>query len=189
MKNTVLSPNMPETFGSTIPLGIEKLTAENLHLLQEFSCGNDWIDDHFRNTAVSSDREVTFLFNNLTAGHTAAAVSLSCASIPITSYGVYVESHPAVEITCFAVDLRYQKLRMSPDPDEGYFSDTILSHIISDIYQFTSNFCGASHILLHSTDSARHFYERNQFREITEDFYLTRRNYILEGCTPMMFVL
>ena len=181
MNTTFPFPNNTELYGTDIRIGVEKLTVSHLPLLESFTCGNEVIDDFFKTQAADSIREVTYLFIYLNHNRIAAAASLSCSSIPLTSFGSYVESVPAVEITYFAVDTRYQKLHMEPDPAAGYFSDSILSHIIGMIYDFTEKFCGASHVLLYSTAAACHFYERNQFREINEDYYMIRQSHFLEG--------
>lgn len=78
---------------------------------------------------------------------------------------------------------------MSPNRAEGYFSDDILGSVISEIYDFTAEHSGASHVLLYSTPSAVHFYERNRFEYMENELFLKRSNLYLDGCVPMLLAL
>lgn len=157
--------------------------------MKSFFCGNDVIDAFFREKAADSIREVTFLYLDEARGQVAAAVSLSCSAIPVMDADRFYDAIPSVEITYFAVDERYQKLPQTSDKEDGCFSDYILGDIISCIYTFTENTCGASHVLLYATENAVHFYKRNFFTEIDEDFMLVKSKKFLDGCVPMLLAL
>lgn len=176
-------------FGEDICVSIEKLSKKHEAIVREFSCGNDEIDDFFRNKAMHSINEVTYLFVDDERQRLAAAASVACSSIPVTSAGKCCAAIPCVEITYFAVDSAYQRLCMSTDPCDLYFSDSVLCSVISIIHDISENYCGASHILLYSTDAGRYLYERQGFTEIVETNYIIREGRYTEGCTPMLLGL
>ncbi len=175
--------------GGDVHVEIMKLTCKNASLLSGFCSGNELIDDFFKNQAASSIREVTYLFYDPERRKAAACVSVSCSSLPVVSSDVYTDTVPAVEITNLALDENYQKLHMADDPSLGYFSDSVLNYMVSVVNDFSSDYCGATHIILYSTPQAIHFYERNGFSKITASHFMIRHNYYLEGCTPMLLEL
>ncbi|MBQ8401765.1 MAG: hypothetical protein IJX14_07545 [Clostridia bacterium] len=175
--------------GDDILLRKEVLTPKNIALLQDFSCGNPAIDAFFQEKAADSIREVTYIFVDTERNCAAAAISLSCSAIPVMEGDRYYDAVPAVEITYFAVEERYQKMMQTHDREDGYFSDYILCDIISTIYTFTEEVCGASHVLLYAVPDAVHFYKRNFFTEIDESFMLVKNKQYLEGCIPMLLAL
>ena len=176
-------------FGEDICISIEKLSKKNEEIVRGFSCGNDEIDEFFRNKALHSINEVTYLFIDDDRKCLAAAASLACSSIPVSSAGRCCASIPCVEITYFAVNTAYQRLYTSADPDDLYFSDSVLCSVIRIIHDISDNYCGASHILLYSTEAGKNLYERQGFVEIPEGNYIIRDGSYTEGCTPMMFPL
>lgn len=158
-------------------------------MLDRFSCGNEEIDEFFREKAVDSINETTHIYIDNERGRIAAAAALSCSVVPIMQNHQYLMNIPSVEITYFAVDMHYQRMPMSPNRAEGYFSDDILGSVISEIYDFTAEHSGASHVLLYSTPSAVHFYERNRFEYMENELFLKRSNLYLDGCVPMLLAL
>ena len=158
-------------------------------MLNCFSCGNEEIDEFFRKKAAESINETTHLYIDHERGRIVAAAALACSVVPIMQNRQYLMNLPSVEITYFAVDSHYQKMPMSPNRAEGYLSDYVLSSVISEIYDFTEEHSGASHVLLYSTPSAVHFYERNRFEQMENELFLVRNNLYLDGCIPMLLTL
>ena len=72
----------------------------------------------------------------------------------------------------------------SEDADEGNLSDMLFSDIISYIYDFTDNQCGADKIILYSVPNAKNFYQRNGFCEFQE-FMKPSTSWFTDGCIPM----
>ncbi len=158
-------------------------------MLDVFSCGNEEIDEFFRRKAADSFNETTRIFIDSERGRIAGAAALACSGIPIMQNRQYLWNVPAVEITYFAVDSRYQRLPMSSNRADGYFSDYVLGSVISEIYEFTEEHSGASHILLYSTPTALHFYERNRFETMENELLMVRSSLYFDGCIPMMLPL
>ncbi len=180
-------------FGEELDIRIHVLNSGNIRdfrpMLDGFSCGNDEIDEFFRVKASDSINETTHLYIDNERGRIAAAASLACSVVPIMQNRQYLMNIPSVEITYFAVDIRYQRMPMSANRADGYFSDYVLSSVITEIYDFTAEHSGASHVLLYSTPSAVHFYERNRFEPMENDLFLRRSNLYLDGYLPMLLPL
>ena len=63
----------------------------------------------------------------------------------------------------FAIDERYQHLPYSAEKEDGTFSDYIFRFVISKIYEFTEEICGADKVILYAVPKAKNFYEKNGF--------------------------
>ncbi len=174
-----------ERLGQDIPLYSCRLDAVTVRKLKDFSCGNDTLDTFFREKAVSSEQEVTYIFIDTEKDRVAAAASIACSAIEIGDGQRITSSVPAVEITYFAVDKRYQKLPYSEEKEAGYFSDLIMDSVLQIICDFSLHICGATHVLLYATPDAVHFYERNRFVQSDIAWVMPRGNWYLDGCTLM----
>ena len=67
----------------------------------------------------------------------------------------------------FAIDERYQHLPYSAEKEDGTFSDYIFRFVISKIYEFTEEICGADKVILYAVPKAKNFYEKNGFNLVT----------------------
>lgn len=163
-----------------------QLTEDLLFLMDDFSCGNEEIDNFFKKEAVHSCSQTTHIFVDADSDTVVAAVSLSCSALVILyDEGTACDCSPSVEITYFAVDSRYQKTPAPGDIGEGNISDIMMAQVFSLIYDFTDSTCAAENIILYSTPKAIHFYERNRFvRADTSQFWRKHSAY-LDGCTFM----
>lgn len=173
------------TLGQNINLRFTRLSESHTAMLLDFSCGNGVLDAFIQSQAMQSVREKTYLMIDEDERRIVAFASLSCSAIPVMSNDIYNDFIPAVEITYFALDVHYQKLRMSEDPEDRYLSDHVLNQVIQQIYDFTDNICGAMYVILHSTPDGYHLYRRNAFQDMAEPYFLKRQSNFLEGCTPM----
>lgn len=172
-----------------IPIEFDRLTDDHAEMLTTFSCGNEVIDEHFRAKAFDEINSITYLFIDKARNCAAAAATLCCSSIPITDGRKYIDGIPAVEITAFAVDERYQGMVISREPTKEYFSDFVLSTIIRRIYEFTEQYCGAEYVILYSTPRGHSLYERNLFCDYDHDIFMVKQKRYLEGCIPMYLAL
>lgn len=164
----------------------DRLNARSFPLMQDFSCGNDYIDTFFHTKAVDSIDHTAHVVWSDKENRAIAAFSLACSSLNLL-YGkdTICDSVAAVEITYFAVDKRYQKTMLTEEREDGYISDLIMDKALSLIYDVTENFCAATYVILYATPEAIHFYERNGFR-IDEEHFWRKRSYALDGCVFML---
>ena len=155
-------------------------------LLAAFSCGNSYIDDFFKHKALYSTEHTTHVFWDTAEDTVIALVSLSCSSLSSLYGGISVcDCQPAVEITYFAVDSRYQKLLVSGDKEQGYVSDLIMAMVLSMICDFTAQYCAANTVILYATPQSVHFYERNHFVHADTTRYWRRHSLDIEECIFM----
>lgn len=187
--STLLDAKEERLLGSKIRIRAAVIDEEHVWMLDEFSCGNEVIDVFLREQALYSRRETTHIFIDEEENRIAAFASLSCSALPVMSHDIYNDFIPSVELTYFAVDTRYQKLHMTEDPEDGYFSDSILNLAIDIVYDMAEQDCGAVYITLHATPDGYRLYQRNAFRDLAEDFILQRQSIYLEGCRPMYYRL
>ena len=158
------------------------LTIDNAYLLNSFSCGNEVMDEHIRNSA-NDLATVTKMFVDTDNDSVVCVYSLSCSSMIIESGEKHYPA-PAVEIKTFAVDTTYQNIPYSEDYEDGVLSDWIFSVVIGEILSFTDDICGANLVLLYSTDEGEQFYRRNGFMDFIETAWRDNDRY-LDGCTPL----
>ena len=162
------------------------LTENTRPLLDDFSCGNSFIDRFFKDQALHNTEHTTHIFWDAENERAIAAVSFACSSLNSLYGGVSVcDCQPAVEITYFAVDKRYQKLLVSNDKEDGYVSDLIMALSLSLIYDFTALFCAACAVILYSTENAEHFYERNHFIRADVSQYWRKHSTAIDDCIFM----
>lgn len=168
----------------------------NKHLLNNFCCGIDAIDQYVKDVAINDNKEgkgVTYLVVDSTrdvvvAYYTLSSTSLLCMVDNDSDNGhndnITIEGISAVEIKLFAVNNSYQDT-LCHDASLGnkLISDIILGSIIGDIYNITLNILGAEVIMLYSIPSAVDFYERNQFLPLDE--YKAFHSDFTEDCVPM----
>lgn len=86
----------------------------------------------------------------------------------------------------FAIDEKYQYMKYSDDvyEDNLNLSDMLFAEVISFIYDFTDNFCGADEVILYSVPDAENFYLRNGFKRF-ENFMLESSELFTDGCIPI----
>ena len=80
----------------------------------------------------------------------------------------------------FAIDERYQHLPYSAEKEDGTFSDYIFRFVISKIYEFTEEICGADKVILYAVPKAKNFYEKNGFT-VFPPFMLQSESRFLDG--------
>lgn len=165
---------------------IELLSYDNRILLDKFSCGNSALDDAFRNECLNDFSSVTKLAVNVHTKEVICVYSLNCSAMILTNYGKHYPA-PAVEIKYFAVNEKYQNVRAF-EQDDGCLSSFILYDLMSKIYDFTDEICGANFILLYSTPVGERFYKRCGFVDFPVDIMRNDSRY-LEGCIPLCFKL
>ena len=172
-------------YGQEIKKSSLRLTIEEKESVQSFNCGNEVINDYLKNKACDDTQAVTFIVKDMDSSEVICYYSLSCSGLILEhGHANKITVYPAVEIKMFAIDEKYQHLPYSEDADEGNLSDMLFSDVISYIYDFTDNQCGADKIILYSVPDARSFYIRNGFCEFRE-FMKPSESWFTDDCEPM----
>ena len=176
-------------YGEDLDIGFSKLTIRNFEILSGFTCGNDYIDNYFKTKAILDEQTTTYIYINKGDLDVISLMTINCAGIVDLSHPTYKNMIPAIEISYFATNEKYQKLPYSKNPDDKTsLSSQILSWGISYIKNVPCSYCAAAMILLHSVPDAVKFYKKSGFRNFLE--YMEEKNVPeLEGCIPMFFSL
>lgn len=160
------------------------LSSINDKLIEEFSCGNNELDNKLFKMKNSNDKLTTIglveCYKNtkhLVGYCTYTASGISCTN----SYDKITFS--AAEIKYFAIDEKYQHMYY----DKEYkFSDFLLDNIIKHFYDISDNIISFDYIILYSVPTAVSFYKRANFYEFAE--FMKRDSYIyIEDCIPMYY--
>lgn len=177
---------MMKQYGNQINLSDAiKMTESQKDIVQTFNCGNEVINEYLKTKACDDPQTVTFIVKDQENDMVICYYSLSCSGLILEhGHANKITVYPAVEIKMFAIDEKYQHLPYSEDADEGNLSDMLFSDIISYIYDFTDNQCGADKIILYSVPNAKNFYQRNGFCEFQE-FMKPSTSWFTDGCIPM----
>ena len=182
---------MAEIIGNncySLSVSIQSISDIDTSLLN-FSCGNKSIDSYLKEQAKEDTKNVTHVFFDEDNRQPIAFVSLKASGLIFES-SAHLEIYPAVEISYFATDERYQHvvIKNFSDIDRYCISDHIFSEIIKHIREIADFIVGAEFVVLYSVPDAVHFYERNFFETMPEIFrpekYLN-----IDGCVPMVFKL
>lgn len=170
-------------YGENIKLSTPKLlTKDDISLIKSFDCGNEVINDYLKEHAYNDPQSATFVIYDTEVNQAISYYSLSCSGFVINQNS-HILIYPAVEIKMFAVDDKYKHIPFSQD-DDFTLSDYIFCSVISKIYDFTENECGADKIILYSVPKAENFYRKNGFIRFHE-FMLKSESMFLNGCIPM----
>ena len=171
-------------YGNQIAIELPvKVGKENNAYIQSFNCGNEVMNEYLKYQAEDDAQAVTFILIDQTARAIIGYYSLSCSGFIVESMGHFT-IYPAVEIKLFAIDEHYQHLPYSVEKEDGTFSDYIFRFVISKIYEFTEEICGADKVILYAVPKAKNFYEKNGFT-VFPPFMLQSESRFLEGCIPM----
>jgi hypothetical protein len=180
---------------SNFPFKISLLSEQYLNLIEKFSSGHNEIDRYVKEDALTdqfSGKGVTYLVlteveDRLVAYYTLAATTLIYSinrEYNNESKQIKIGGFPAIEIKMFAVCKAYQDyVYYSEDFKGEIFSDIILGGVIGDIYRYSCEILGIQMIVLHSTDNAVKFYQRNNFKDLGE--YMSLYSDYTKDCTPM----
>ena len=164
---------------------INLLDDENINLLDDFSCGNDVLDEKFRKDCTYNPSFVTSLVINNSTKEIVCVYSINCASLILESHGKHYPT-PAVEIKYFAMNIKYQDIKAFDE--EGCLSNIILYDLIAQIFSFTDNICGANYVFLYSTPEGEPFYRKCGFIDFPKDAWNSDSSF-LEGCIPLYLKL
>ena len=178
-----MKENKTPLYGETIRLSIPKLLSkDDIEKTKYFDCGNEVINDYLKKHAYEDSRATTFVIYDIENNCIINYYSLSCSGF-VLDYNSHFTIYPAVEIKMFAIDEQYKHIIYSPD-DNLTLSDYIFGNVISRIYDFTENECGADKVILYSVPKAENFYIKNGFIRF-QDFMLQSESVFLDGCIPM----
>lgn len=152
-----------------------------------FNCGNEYIDEYFKNEALTDNDAVTYCFWADEHKHELVGIaSLSCSGIIIKSSESFNIS-PAIEVKVFAVHERYQHVKFPDDDAGGKWSDYCWYYLM-EVVDGITDVCGASHVVLYSVPDAVKFYERNGFRKFVT-LMTQPSNHEIDGCVAMFINL
>lgn len=98
------------------------------------------------------------------------------------------ELYPAVEILYFAMDKKYQDLKIADDTIEGCLASYYLSSIIKEIINSSKKLSKVDYVLLYSVAEANKFYDTFGFEEFDVET-LAFKNEKQGTCTPMYLAL
>lgn len=154
-------------------------------ITKDFNCGNEIINNYLHSKALTDKKAKTFIVINTENNEVICYYSLCCSGFVTSSKNKFT-IYPAVEIKMFAIDEKYQHMKYSDDvyEDNLNLSDMLFAEVISFIYDFTDNFCGADEVILYSVPDAENFYLRNGFKRF-ENFMLESSELFTDGCIPM----
>ena len=174
--------------GKDIDIGFSKLTTNNFKILSKFTCGNSYIDKYFTKKAISDKQTTTYFYYNKNDLDVIALVSINCSGIVDLSNPTFKDMIPAIEISYFATNEKYQKLPYSENKYDRTLSQQILSWCITYIKEIPCSYCAAAMVILHSVPDAVNFYSNAGFKSFLE--FMEEKNIpSLEGCTPMFLNL
>ncbi|MBR6923228.1 MAG: hypothetical protein IKH50_01685 [Oscillospiraceae bacterium] len=172
-------------YGQDITKETLRFTEEEKDTAQSFNCGNEVIDNYLKTKAYKDPQAVTFIVKDVNEDSLICYYSLSCSGLALDhGIGGKITIYPAVEIKMFAIDEKYQHTQFSEDPEEGNLSDYLFYDVISHIFKFTDEQCGADKIVLYSVPEALNFYSRNGFSTF-EDYMKPSSDWFTDGCIPM----
>lgn len=175
--------NKTKIYGENVKLSTGKRLSENdIEFVQSFDCGNEIINNYLKEHAYNDSKSTTSLIYDLSNNHVVSYYSLNCSGFVINSNS-HIIIYPAVEIKMFAVDENYKHILFSSE-DNFTLSDYIFSNVISKIYDFTEEYCGADKVILYSVPRAEKFYRKNGFKRF-QDFMLQSESKFIDGCIPM----
>lgn len=176
-------------FGAEVHLQRFVLSRNSSDLLKNFKCGNEAIDEFFQNEAAEDETRVTYVYINEDNGDIVACVTIECSAIYFESKGGRSLSDyiSAIEIVFFAIDEKYQHLRMSK-ASKFTLSDCIMRNVLMMLKDISQKTVGAAKVVLYSVPDAVSFYLRNNFYFFEENM-LTSHWEFLKGCYPMHYDL
>ena len=161
---------------------IEKISVHHDEVVSGFDCGNEEINYYLKEKAYIDYDCVTHLILSDDSQICMGYFSLSCAAVYMND-GYKIHTKPAVEIKYFAIDKKYQGVKLN----DNTYANIILNKVIGDIiFGFTEDVCGASRIILYSTPLAVNFYRKAHFVEFDDSFFIDQSSY-LDECIPMIY--
>lgn len=152
--------------------------SQELHYLSlSFSCGNYTIDNFFKHgESLESDICKTYLFvetNNEEIVKLIGFFSIvaDCVhSKENNSNNQVIFSGGAIRILMFAIDKRYQKTGVLINNSTKTYASIMLMLCFEQIYQLTSNYIGATFIVLDATNEGQGLYKNiGDFIPLSED--------------------
>lgn len=174
---------MEDQGNEVINYSFERISAIDINLVADFSCGRDALDDKLKQMR-EDDEGTTYVLidldNNKIIGYctyTTSGLRLSYEKDKITQ--------PAVEIKYFAISKDYQHKSYEDDLN---FSDYMICKIIERLIEISEEIISFRYILLYSVPEAINFYKKNGFSLFKQFMSGDTYNYI-DGCVPMFYAL
>lgn len=146
-----------------------------------FNCGNLIIDNFLKGpNSLDSSICKTYLFvscddnniiNDLIGFFSLSTDAMLEKSADYTSGKIFNGS--AIRISMFAIDKRYQQLKIKTENSEHTFASMMLLYCINRIEDIVKNDVGAAYIVLNSTSEGFNLYKHIGNFEVIDEDYLT----------------
>ena len=168
---------------------MEVVSEDTASIFSGFVCGNEEIDQYFREQAQKDVQNVIYLYRNKINGDVIGAAAICCSGINVGGKAL-MQLIPAIKIDYFAIMESYHGLRFPGTEEEErfHYSDAFLCELVHEIHKIAERFVGARFIVLYSVPEAVRFYKRNLFSEFMDYMGAEQHGYI-EGCEPMYMAL
>ncbi len=179
---------------------IQKLYDDNVYLIKDFVCGNDYIDEFLKKKAIYSRESTTHLIleksSNLLLGFfslSASGISFNMSEVNTLREKKNRFNISAVEIDFFAVNKPFQHMfydEISEKEKEEYFLSDILFEKIMEFILNLRESIGFRSVVLYSVPNSKdsnkplNIYERFNFVSFKDYMEQDRKRY-LEGCIPL----
>ncbi|MGL5637974.1 MAG: hypothetical protein ACRCZO_02935 [Cetobacterium sp.] len=187
-------------YGSEIKFKINLLSESTEFLIDDFDCGNLYINDYLKSKALFSDDTKTYLIINKTKENFESEYkkvlgffSLTCSAIKYSpNEGKTINNFPAIELKYFALDIKFQGLQYDSDLDDPFdpfnFSDVMFGEILKKCKYIKNNILGAKYLTLYSVPESVSFYKR-QYMEDFNQYMESNNNKEIIDCVPMFMSL
>lgn len=170
--------------------------------LDNFDCGNDELNKYMTDCIKGNHAVVHGLYDTTNNPKILAGICLLKCSAYIEKIKLNYnddgeidednpmncELFPAIEILYFAMDTKYQDVKIVEDDMDGCLASYYLDLIMDDIMNSSEIFSKVDYILLYSVESAINFYEHSGFSKF-EDNAVAFKNEKQVTCTPMYWAL
>lgn len=168
-------------------LDISILSDTDLRDVGDFDCGveNEPLTAYLKGDAFEENangKTKTYVVRNVDNNDIIGYFSLRTSGIGYVDEFKKVKSVPAVELSEYALDVKYQ--------GNGLGSDIFLGHIVPKVQNLSSNF-GCQIILVYAFhQKSIEFYEKNNFKEIENmKEFITIVDDFSQGCRVFVYTL
>ena len=177
-------------YGKDIKYYVELYTDNYYDIINKFDCTNDKINKYLKEKAYSElqdGRAVTSLFLNENKDRIIGFYSIRGLALVLGTGEKDNHFYSAIEIKMFAIDREYQDMPYAENSDKT-LSDYLLSDVVDNINDITTQTCGAEFIVLYAVPSSVKFYKKYGFNLFNE-FIRFNTDSFLEDCKGMFLPL
>lgn len=170
---------------------VVKLEEEHKSLLDEFDCGNNYLNGFLKSSkAFDNGIGTTYIALEDEVDRIIGYYNITAGSLDVPYGSLRIKGGSSVHINCFAVTKEFQKNveRMIPGTSQKiYTSDMLLADCEERIRVIKEKYLGVGFITLGSTKEGINLYERNGFSIAEEEDIIISQTYD-EKKTVMMYL-